>query len=129
MGGSILTIPSSGALAHAAESYLEAGLCALPAIRNGDVKRPAVGSWKAYQDHRPTFDEIRQSFDEPNPTNSMCVVCGAVSQNLEIIDFDLAGEAFELWKKLVETKAPGLFDRLVIETSPSGGYHIVYRCD
>jgi len=47
---------------------------------------------------------------------------------LELLDFDLAGQAFEPWQALVRETAPTLLDRLVIERSPSGGWHVVYRC-
>jgi hypothetical protein len=54
-------------------------------------------------------------------------VAGKVSGGLEMIDFDCAGEKFAWWKQLVELKAPGLVERLVIERSPSGGWHVVLR--
>jgi hypothetical protein len=58
-----------------------------------------------------------------------CLVCGAVSGNLELLDFDCAGEAFAAWSELVAAHAPDLLDRLVIESSPSGGWHVFYRCE
>lgn len=111
----------------AAERYLEAGLCALPAVRRGDTKRVALRTWKPYQSRPPTREELAAWFGER--TRDMCVVCGAVSSNLETIDFDLCGEAFEPWRVAVEAAAPGLVGRLVIESTPSGGRHAVYRCE
>jgi hypothetical protein len=89
-------------------------------------KRPAVTAWKEYQTRLPTPDEVSAWF--ANPHDACCLICGAVSGNLELIDFDCAGEAFDAWSKLVTAEAPGLLDRLVVETSPSGGWHVVYRC-
>jgi len=63
-----------------------------------------------------------------NP-DALCIVCGAVSGNLEMIDFDCAGEAFEAWRSMVEEIEPGLVDRLYVEATPSGGRHVVYRCE
>lgn len=110
-------------LAGEAASYLAAGLCVLPA--RYPAKRPAVGGWKAYQSRPPTADEVSAWF--ANAQDACCLVCGAVSGHLELIDFDCAGEAFAAWSAAVTSAAPGLLDRLVVETSPSGGWHVVYR--
>jgi len=119
-------IQTNGTLRSHAQACLDGGLCVLPAIRDGDTKRPALAAWKPYQERLPTPDEISAWF---NPqTSSMCLVCGAVSGHLEMIDFDLGGAAYEPWREAVEAQAPGLVDRLVIETTPSGGRHAVYRC-
>ncbi len=45
-----------------------------------------------------------------------------------MLDFDLGGEAFQAWYESVEANDPSLLGRLVIEQSPSGGWHVVYRC-
>lgn len=111
-------------LADAATSYTSAGLCVLPA--RFPEKRPAIGAWKDYQTRLPTAVEVDAWF--ANPHQACCLICGSVSGNLELIDFDCAGEAFTTWSELVTTEAPGLLDRLAVETSPSGGWHVVYRC-
>ncbi|MEL6499748.1 MAG: AAA family ATPase [Planctomycetota bacterium] len=127
----------NGSLRGHAEACVAAGLCALPAVRRGDEKRPALASWKLYQSQLPTGDEIGAWFAEPMDADdngrSMCLVCGCISGNLEMIDFDNwdggGGEAFDAWRESVEAQKPGLIDRLVIETTPSGGRHVVYRCE
>ena len=103
-------------------NYLDAGLSVLPAIR--ERKHPAVGSWKAYQDRLPSEEEIAAWFS--NKQNALCLVCGTISGNLEVIDFDNGGELFEKWKSQVPEK---LFARMVVERTPSGGYHVAYRCE
>jgi archaellum biogenesis ATPase FlaH len=108
---------------NAMRSYLAAGLCVLPA--RFPEKRPAIGAWKDYQARLPTMAEVEAWFANPHP--ACCLICGAVSGHLELIDFDCAGEAFAAWSELVTAEAPGLLDRLVVETSPSGGWHVVYR--
>ena len=117
----VLAIPQS------AEALLRAGLSVLPACREGDTKRVALRSWKPYQQRLPAEAELRAWF--ANGHTALCLVGGAVSGNLEMIDFDLAGEAFAPWATLVQETAPGLLERLVIETTPSGGRHVIYRCD
>jgi len=105
--------------------YRNAGLCALPAIRA--EKRPALRTWGKYQKQLPDEDEIEAWFD--NGCDGICLLTGAASGNLEVIDFDHGGEAFEPWEKKVEAAMTGLLDRLVVETSQSGGWHVVYRCE
>jgi hypothetical protein len=104
-----------------AKQYLNAGLSVLPAKRAD--KRPAVGSWKLYQTRRPTLTEVDAWFS--NPQDGLCIIAGAVSGHLEMIDFDNGGELFDAWRKQIPID---LFNRLVIEQSPSGGWHVVYRC-
>ena len=102
------------------EKFLAAGLSVLPAKR--ERKCPAIGSWKTYQDRLPSQMEVETWF--ANAHDALCLVCGKVSGNLEIMDFDHKGELFPAWKAKV---APELFARLVIEQTPSGGYHVAYR--
>jgi hypothetical protein len=110
-------------IVQAATSYLQAGLCVLPALL--DEKRPAVGSWKAYQRCLPSEAQVAQWFAS---ATACCLLTGAISGNLEMIDFDAGGALFDQWSALVEASAPGLLARLVIERSRRGGKHVVYRC-
>jgi len=124
----------NGMLASHASACVGAGLCALPAIRRGDEKRVALPAWKPYQTRLPTEDELGSWFAPEHEAGcAMCLVCGAVSGNLEMIDFDNwdggGGEAFGAWREAVGAATPGLLERLVIETTPSGGRHVVYRCE
>ena len=115
---------SSCSLGNVATKLLDAGLSVLPA--RSDQKFATV-RWKPYQSRLPTACEIEAWF--ANGPDAICLVTGAVSGNLETIDFDLAGEAFEPWCDLVRDAKPGLLERLVIEKTPSGGRHISYRCE
>jgi len=102
--------------------YLSYKLSVLPAIRT--QKRPSIGRWKDYQKALPVADELETWFARPQ--DAICVVTGKASGNLEIIDFDNKGELYSAWKKQIPQN---LFDKLVIEQTPSGGYHAVYRCE
>jgi len=106
-----------------AKQYLRAGLCVLPAKRV--EKRPALAGWKNYQTRLPTDAEVTAWF--ANPHDALCLVTGAVSGNLELLDFDNGGELFNRWSELVDAEAPGLMGRLVLEKSQSGGWHVIYR--
>ena len=106
------TVPVPNPLLEEALACAGTGLCVLPAVRTGDEKRVALASWKPFQSRRPSEDEIRSWFASDG--GAMCLVCGAVSGNLEMIDFDLGGEAFDAWRHAVEAAAPGLVARLVV---------------
>lgn len=118
---------SNGVLRGHAAAFVAAGLCALPAVRTAENKRVALPAWKDYQSRLPSKAELTGWFRAS--THAVCLVCGAVSGNLEMIDFDLGGEAFAVWRDAVDASSPGLIDRLVIESTPSGGRHVVYRCE
>ena len=107
----------------AALRYLRANLCVLPAVRA--EKRPAVPRWKEFQRALPSEVQLAAWCRR---ADALCLVCGAVSGNLEMLDFDLGGEAFDAWYAKVREVDTTLPDRLVIEQSPSGGWHVVYRC-
>ncbi len=109
-----------------ARRYLDAGLAVLPAIRTANGKQPALSRWRDYQLRLPTAEEVDTWFG--GEKCDLCVVTGAVSGHLEVIDFDAGGELYEAWRELVRDVAPGLLERLVIERTPSGGFHAFYRC-
>ncbi|MCK4602203.1 MAG: bifunctional DNA primase/polymerase, partial [Phycisphaerae bacterium] len=108
-------------ISKAARSYLSAGLCVLSARRA--QKRPAVGSWKRYQKRLPTEAELSAWLS--NSPDAVCILCGQASGNLEAIDFDAGGEMFSAWWGRVSVELRG---KLVVERTPSGGYHVIYRC-
>jgi hypothetical protein len=114
-------ITEQDTLQSAAMDYRAAGLCALPAIRT--EKRPAVGYWKRYRKRLPTPAELSAWF--ANGPDAVCILCGPVSQNAEMIDFDAGGELFETWAARIP---PDLLAKLVIEKTQRDGRHVYYRC-
>lgn len=114
-------------LLQVAGEYLEAGLSVFPVQNN---KKPAIATWTPYQRKRPTADDLEQMFNGKQKLKNVtisgiAVVCGSVSDGLECLDFDDKGSAFEEWKKKIPL---ALYSRLTVEQSPSGGYHVYYRC-
>ena len=105
-----------------AEAYLASGLSCLPAAKAR--KHPAIGSWDVWKSRLPTPVEVKAWFS--NSHDAICVVCGKVSGNLECLDFDNGGELFGAWKEKVDGE---LLPKLVIERTPSGGYHVLYRSE
>jgi hypothetical protein len=104
-----------------ASEYMATGLCVLPAKRL--EKRPAVGSWKRYQKRLPSQAEL--SAWMARQPDGICILCGSVSGNAEMIDFDAGGDRFEAWWDRIPLE---LRERLVVETTPAGGMHVTYRC-
>ena len=119
-----MTKTTASVLANTARSLLASGLCVLPAWPR--EKRPTV-AWKQYQKRLPTGSEVDAWFS--NGHGGLCVLTGEVSGNLEMIDFDFGGELFSPWCELVAKADASLLERLVIEKSPSGGRHVIYRCE
>jgi len=108
-------------LLHNAQLYHAAGLSVLPARRL--EKRPAIPSWKEFQKQLPSANHVAAWF--ANEHDALCVICGQVSGNLEVLDFDHQGELFDAWLAAIPQD---ICDRLVVEETPSGGYHVAYRC-
>jgi hypothetical protein len=108
-------------LLESAVAYRESGLSVLPAVRL--EKRPALPGWRNYRDQIPHERQIQEWFSKP--ADALCIVTGSVSGNLEMLDFDRGGDRFEAWAAQIP---PELLERLVIETSQSGGRHVIYRC-
>lgn len=109
---------------------LEAGQSVIPI---GSDKKPALSSWREYQQRLPTREELAGWFAQPAGVGR---VCGAISGNVEVIDFDVNPEmeigdlegVYDAWKSIVDDLAPGLVDRLKRITTPRPGRHVSYRC-
>ena len=104
-------------LVTTATAYVRSGLSAIPTARD---KRPAC-PWRTFTERRMSEREIAVNFAR---ADGIGVVCGRVSGNLELLDFDDGGSRFEPW---FEKVPPYIKDRLVVESSPSGGRHVYYR--
>jgi hypothetical protein len=73
----------------------------------------------------PTIDEWHQW---QSVGDGLCVVCGGVSGHLEVFDFDAGGALWPVWQQQVKAELPQTWPRLVVQTTPSGGRHVIYRC-
>ena len=101
---------NSDNLLESALAYRNCGLSVLPARRL--EKRPSLPGWKNYQLRIPNERQILEWFSKPE--DAICIVTGQVSGNLEMLDFDQAGDRFEAWKEKIP---PELFACLVIGIS------------
>lgn len=117
---------------QAALDALAHGLSTVPPLEDG-TKAPD-GRWKRYQRERATLDVVHVWYGtKGTPSRSGCgLVCGAVSGNLECLEFDAKGRLYERYRSAARAMGYGeLIDRLdagYLERSPSGGLHWLYRC-
>lgn len=84
-------------------------------------KRPIVKGWQT-------------STEKHNLTNvaGVGLVCGVPSGNVECIDVDtkysLDPKLFDKYKSLIHKSSEGLLNKLVVQRTVSGGFHLIYRC-
>lgn len=104
-------------LINIASSYVHAGLSAIPTTAD---KRPAC-AWKTFTERIMSDREVEVNFRN---AGGIGIVCGKASGNLELLDFDDGGSAFEPWFCAIPEY---LAKSLVVEQSPSGGKHVYYR--
>lgn len=115
----------SDSLFAGANRLREAGIATLP-IKTDGSKKPSVNSWKEFQRRLPTEAELHKWFGN-GARPGIALICGKVSGNLEILDFD-APELIADWRAVVEETVPGLLDRLPQVETPTGGLHVFFRC-
>jgi hypothetical protein len=102
------------------QQYLKLGLSVLPC----EMKRPVIG-WKNLQS-----EFAPDKFAATWKTSQVAIVCGQISGGLICIDFDIKnGDKYNPWIMLINEQYPKLLSKLVIEKSPSGGYHVIFRSD
>ena len=105
----------------AASKYLEHGYSPIPLVSG--QKRPLLKDWTRYKD-QPLTDLSQFT------TDSLGLVCGY--NGLEVLDIDakhFTGEEFKEYIELLEANGPGILPKLVIQETPSGGFHFMYRCE
>jgi hypothetical protein len=111
----------------AALAALQAGLSTIPPRTDGS-KAP-IAEWKQYQSRLPSESEIASWYR--NGQTGVGLITGAVSGNLECLDFD-DREAWQEFKRAAQ--AAGLVSLLGKVASGYGeqsphGYHLLYRCE
>lgn len=100
------------------QTYISYGLSCIPC---GDDKRPKI-AWQQYQSRLPTQAEA------VNWTGKVAIICGKVSGGIVCIDFDTKnGDKYSDWVYMLNKCAPALLSKLVIETTPSGGKHVIFK--
>lgn len=83
------------------------------------TKAPLLKTWKQYQKAICSESQYKKW-----QSGAIAIICGKVSGNLEMLDFDNQAEFFDEWASYVSSE---ILNKLVIETSQSGGKHVIYR--
>jgi hypothetical protein len=100
--------------------YVRSGLSIIPCLLS---KRPVV-TWKPYQATRPAEIDVYRWFWPLKPVGeAIAIVTGAISGNLEVLDFD-DPTLFPPW--YTQVLQAGIRGLPVVQTQ-SGGYHVYYR--
>jgi hypothetical protein len=90
-------------------------------IPTNAMKQPVVKNWQ----------NSTEKYDLTNVA-AVGLVCGSPSGNVECIDIDLKysldKKLFDKYKKLVHSIDEHLLNKLVVQKTRSGGYHLIYRC-
>lgn len=98
------------------------GLSIIPVTTD---KRPHK-EWKKYQSSRAPFSEWYQHYVHQG---TIGIITGAISGNLEIIDVDVKNDPQKtIMDELIALIPPELYKRLIIQTTPNHGFHLIYRC-
>lgn len=103
-----------------AKEYLSFGLNPVPVSENKEPLREKHSTV-------PITEKEIEDFDFDN----IGISTGSISGGLEAIDFDLknAENPEKIMKSFKSKVSLSLMKKLVIQTTMSGGYHMVYRCE
>jgi hypothetical protein len=94
----------------------------------GEDKRPTISSWKILQTIPPSIEQYSKAQWINSPASF--IICGAVSQNLEVIDFDekYSRGITKRWRALLAVNNPEIsLKSFPVVKTKSGGYHLYYR--
>jgi hypothetical protein len=108
-------------LIRTALAYQAAGVSVIP-LRLDGSKAPALSTWQEFQKRIAEPVEVYDWFRVSGGAG-IGLVAGVVSGGVEILDFD-DGSLFEPWRLLV----PETVEGLPVVKTPSGGWHVFYRC-
>jgi hypothetical protein len=105
----------------------KAGLCVVPPKQDGS-KAP-LGEWKEYQSQRPNESVLNSWYSDSR--TGIGLVCGAVSGNLEVLDFDDRSTYVAFKERAQASGLGGLVERIesgCLDESPSTGIHWSFYC-
>lgn len=101
---------------------LSNGIAAIPTTKE---KQPRVSAWKKYQSTLPDGDEVRRWFGQGG---NLAIICGSV-KCLDVDEKNRPGLFDALIYRCHELELDHIVQRLVRQRTPSGGRHLVWRCE
>jgi hypothetical protein len=110
---------------YALDYYLKENLSLIPVPFK---EKGAIIKWQEYQSRKATDEEIQKWFMNGHQTN-LAVVCGAISENLVVLDCDTSDKFYELSSIICEkTGTTDIIDYTTIVRT-SKGCHIYFKTD
>lgn len=111
-------------LLEAARAYVRAGLSVIPVRADGS--KAAAVKWGDLQERRPTDAELLEWF-APHRAVGVAVVCGKVSGNLAVLDFE-SDSAWHRWhEQATALEMLPFFAGFPLVRTPKGGRHLYCR--
>ncbi len=107
-----------------ARRYIAAGLSVIP-VRADGSKAPKLNKNEVeqYRERFATEEELKDWF-APNRAVGIAIVCGKVSGNLAVLDFE-SDAVWQQWKARVEgTPMAAIVNSSPIVRTPKGGRHV-----
>jgi len=104
-----------------AQRYRDAGCSPIPLRR--DSKIPALKGWQKHA------EEPIEDFSVFASTNGIGLVMGY--DNIQCLDIDakhFEGNEYDTFIELINDNAPGLYDKMIVQQTQSGGYHWIFKC-
>lgn len=108
------------------KSYIDAGLVILSVDK---AKRPLLVGWQNLTNEDCKHPDFLKNFDGQNI--GVGLQCGGEKQIVCVdIDtkYDLSGTFFSELCAAIKKESPDLLGRLIVQQTPSGGYHFIFRC-
>lgn len=107
-----------------ARAYVAAGLSVIPVRADGS--KAAALKWGDLQERVPTDAELAAWF-APNKPVGIAIVCGKVSGNLAVLDFE-SDTAWHLWRERAEAlELLPMVAGFPLSRTPKGGRHLYCR--
>lgn len=86
--------------------------------------------YKAWAEYQKKIAPISDWHPHYNNQGTIGIITGKVSGNLEIIDVDVKNDPKEtIMDELVKLIPDNLYKRLIVQTTPNKGFHLIYRCN
>lgn len=105
--------------------YAAAGLSVFP-IKTDGTKAPINKKWAPYQEEAADEEQVRAWWSVPLPPG-IAIIAGAVSQNIEVMDFDDAATYNAFVAAVRDCGYEDTYVRLPLVETPDNGTHLYYR--
>lgn len=123
-----MTLAEQTTVLDMAKRAAASGIVVLPAKPDGS-KQPDLRTWTEFKERRPSREDLKRWFVDGQP-DGLGFLCGAISGNLELLEFEDADTYIAFCELANETGLGEALDAIRAgyeETTPGGGFHLLYR--